>query len=282
MNSEATLSQLKVALPDGQMPSSYGVYFKNTLVALCHALEDHILEQPSEDTAAPLVLVTFQQGKWYLQEADRYADIARCSERVAIAAVPDSGFGTHATSQLANVDLVNIDNTDSLIEEWNLIILAPGYAAMVLCHERLAEGAGRLIAASCHAETQHHQLCRSEGLAQVMHTDSERLMRAGVAAGVENFAALIGECGWEREEIARTFCHQVGSAHRKMMLSELGLPIDRDYATLDWLGNTGAAALPATRSLGVEQGAVEAGDKIALLGIGSGVNCLMMAVEWLG
>ena len=135
MNSEATLSQLKVALPDGQMPSSYGVYFKNTLVALCHALEDHILEQPSEDTAAPLVLVTFQQGKWYLQEADRYADIARCSERVAIAAVPDSGFGTHATSQLANVDLVNIDNTDSLIEEWNLIILAPGYAAMVLCHE---------------------------------------------------------------------------------------------------------------------------------------------------
>lgn len=133
MNSEATLNQLKTTLPEGQMPSSYGVYFKNTLVALCHALEDHILEQPESDQ--PLVLVTFQQGKWYLQEADRYKDIANCSQRVAIAAVPDSGFGNHATSQLANVDLVDLQPDDSLTEEWNLIILAPGYASMVLCHE---------------------------------------------------------------------------------------------------------------------------------------------------
>ncbi|MEO1498599.1 MAG: 3-oxoacyl-ACP synthase III [Planctomycetota bacterium] len=180
---------------------------------------------------------------------------------------------------------LNADDTltrDTIKDSVASLTIGSASAAMVLCHERLAADGGRLVAASCHAETQHHQLCHSEGLAQVMHTDSERLMRAGVAAGVENFAALIGECGWEREEIARTFCHQVGSAHRKMMLSELGLPIDRDYATLDWLGNTGAAALPATLSLGVEQGAVEAGDKIALLGIGSGVNCLMMAVEWLG
>jgi DICT domain-containing protein len=134
MNSEATLNQLKTTLPEGQMPSSYGVYFKNTLVALCHALEDYILEQ-SDGVQKPLVLVTFQQGKWYLQEADRYSDIANRSQRVAIAAVPDSGFGDHATSRLANVDLIDLKADDSLTEEWNLIILAPGYAAMVLCHE---------------------------------------------------------------------------------------------------------------------------------------------------
>lgn len=133
MNSEATLNQLKTLLPAGQMPSSYGVYFKNTLVALCHALEDHILEQP--DGSEPLVLVTFQQGKWYLQEADRYADIARCSQQIAIAAVPDSGFADHATSQLPNVDLVDLEANDGMTREWNLIILAPSYAAMLLCHE---------------------------------------------------------------------------------------------------------------------------------------------------
>ncbi len=133
MNSEATLNQLKTTLPKGAMPPSYGVYFKNTLVALCHALEDHILEQPGG--AKPLVLVTFQRGKWYLQEADRYRDIANCSQRVAIAAVPDSGFGDHDTSKLSNVDLVDLSADDSLTEEWNLIILAPGYASMVLCHE---------------------------------------------------------------------------------------------------------------------------------------------------
>jgi len=136
MQSESTLNQLRNQLPEGQLPSSYGVYFKNTLVALCHALEDHILQNRQIETIyQPLVLVTFQQGKWYIQEADRYWDLAQYSRQVAIAAVADSGFATHRTSQLANVDLIHLNPEDSLVEEWNLIIFAPDYAAMVLCHE---------------------------------------------------------------------------------------------------------------------------------------------------
>lgn len=133
---ESTLYQLRKDLPEGELPSSYGVYFKNTLVALCHALEDHILQHTYEDDIyKPLVLVTFQQGKWYLQEADRYWDLATHSRQVAIAAVENSGFASHRTSQLDNVDLVHLREDDSFVEEWNLVILAPDYAAMVLCHE---------------------------------------------------------------------------------------------------------------------------------------------------
>ena len=136
MRPDSTLNQLKAALPTGQFPSSYGVYFKNTLVALCHALEDHILQnRHSSEEQWPLVLVTFQQGKWYLQEADRYFELAQCSKHVAIAAVPDSGFASHKTGGLSNVSLVDLTSDDSLVNEWNLLILAPGYAAMVLCHE---------------------------------------------------------------------------------------------------------------------------------------------------
>ena len=136
MNPEATLNQLKEASPEGKLPSSYGVYFKNTLVALCHALEDHIIQNNStQPEAKPLVLVTFQQGKWYLQEADRYQEIAECSSHVMIGAVPDSGLSEHSTSKLDNVSLVDLEATDRLVDEWNLIILAPTYKAMVLCHE---------------------------------------------------------------------------------------------------------------------------------------------------
>jgi len=136
MDSKATLNQLKIESPEGKLPSSYGVYFKNTLVALCHALEDHILEVSTQHSdAKPLVLVTFQQGKWYLQEADRYQELAQCSRHVMIGAVPDSGLSKHPTSKLDNVSLINLETTDSLVNEWNLIILAPTYRAMVLCHE---------------------------------------------------------------------------------------------------------------------------------------------------
>ncbi|MFY7803025.1 MAG: HD domain-containing phosphohydrolase [Limnoraphis robusta] len=136
MNPETTLNQLKTTLPNGQLPSSFGVYYKNTLVALCHALEDHILQTSSpEPNQQPLVLVTFQEGKWYLQEAERYFDIGQCCRHVAIAALPDSGFINHRTGQLDNVSLINLDPSDDLVWEWNLIILAPGYTAMLLCYE---------------------------------------------------------------------------------------------------------------------------------------------------
>ncbi|RAQ40185.1 histidine kinase [Arthrospira sp. O9.13F] len=135
MNPESTLNLLKASLPDGKLPSSFGVYFKNTLVALCHALEDHLLQTGEATGEKPLVLVTFQQGKWYLQEADRYLQIAQLSRHVVISAVPDSGFAEHPTGQLDNVSLINLEPDDSLVEEWNLLIIAPGYRAMVLCHE---------------------------------------------------------------------------------------------------------------------------------------------------
>ncbi|MDX2243970.1 MAG: DICT sensory domain-containing protein [Leptolyngbyaceae cyanobacterium bins.302] len=135
------LYQLKMAHQPGQVgkrPLNFGVYYKNTLVALCHALEDCILTAQS----APLVITAFQRGKWYLQEADRYADLAARSQHVVIMAAPDGGFAEHPTSQRENVDLVSLKPEDPVAQEWHLMILAPTYSAMVLCQELLAEDYG--------------------------------------------------------------------------------------------------------------------------------------------
>jgi 3-oxoacyl-[acyl-carrier-protein] synthase-3 len=113
-----------------------------------------------------------------------------------------------------------------------------------------------------------------------MDTDSEQLMRQGVATGVETFRRFLAVSGWEPDDIDRTFCHQVGTAHRKLMFDSLGLDPSKDFTTLETLGNTGAAALPVTMALGIEQGLLKTGDRVAMLGIGSGINCVMMAVEW--
>ncbi|MFN6568441.1 DICT sensory domain-containing protein [Dendronalium sp. ChiSLP03b] len=125
------LQKLKIAHHHSTRPIRFGVYYKNTLVSLCHALEDHILT----DDSTPLVITAFQRGKWYLQEAERYADIAQCSREIVIMAAPDTGFAEHPTSRLPNVDLVALDATDPVAQEWHLIILSPKYTAMVLCQE---------------------------------------------------------------------------------------------------------------------------------------------------
>jgi DICT domain-containing protein len=125
------LQKLEASHRHSIRPIRFGVYYKNTLVALCHALEDHILTNNNN----PFVITAFQQGKWYLQEANRYADIAQRSREIVIMAAADAGFTEHPTGQLANVDLVGLATDDPVAQEWHLIILAPDYTAMVICQE---------------------------------------------------------------------------------------------------------------------------------------------------
>ncbi|BAZ15537.1 putative sensor protein [Calothrix sp. NIES-4071] len=133
------LQKLEANHRHSKRPIRFGVYFKNTLVSLCHALEDYILNDKSGQA---LVITAFQKGKWYLQEAERYADITKKAQHVLIMAAPDSGWAEHPTSQLPNLDLLALDPSDPVSEEWHLIILSPDYTAMVLCQELSASDYG--------------------------------------------------------------------------------------------------------------------------------------------
>jgi 3-oxoacyl-[acyl-carrier-protein] synthase-3 len=152
--------------------------------------------------------------------------------------------------------------------------------AVVLCEDRLCASGGRLLAATSLAHTAHHALCQSSGLETIMYTESEQLMKMGVNTGAETFGRFLEDVNWRADEIDRAFCHQVGVAHRKLLFETLGLDPRIDFATLEWLGNTGAAALPVTMAIGLEQGHVRPGDRVALFGIGSGINCLMVGAQW--
>lgn len=132
------LQKLETAHRGGKRPLNFGVYYKNTLVALCHALEDFILESES----APLMITAFQRGKWYLEEAERYGDLAEKSDQVVIMASDDAGFAEHPTSQRQNVAIVSLDKSDPVAQEWHLMILSETYTAMVLCQELSATDYG--------------------------------------------------------------------------------------------------------------------------------------------
>ena len=64
------------------------------------------------------------------------------------------------------------------------------------------------------------------------------------------------------------------------MFESLNLDQAIDFATVETLGNTGSAALPVTMAIGIEQGWLRKNDRVAMLGIGSGINCLMLGVDW--
>jgi len=85
---------------------------------------------------------------------------------------------------------------------------------------------------------------------------------------------------WSDQDVDRIFTHQIGHIHRKLLFETLHLDLQKDFSTLEFLGNTGSAALPVTLAMGDDEGKIKPGDKVALLGIGSGLHCLMLGVEW--
>lgn len=154
--------------------------------------------------------------------------------------------------------------------------------AFLVTHEDLAPGAPKIIGGSTLTNSGAVELCQGDGSTQglMMETDSEALLKAGVALAKENWQQCLSVLNWKNEMVDKIIPHQVGTAHRHAMLTELGLPLDRDFQTYEQFGNTGSAALPLTLIKASEANFFKKNDRIALLGIGSGLTSTMMGMEW--
>jgi 3-oxoacyl-[acyl-carrier-protein] synthase-3 len=167
------------------------------------------------------------------------------------------------------------------------LTIGSGSAAIVLCHQDLSRHGHRLLGGAVRAETGSYELCtggaagaEAAGLGLRMQTDAEALLHAGVELARTTWNETRANLGWSNRDVDKTFTHQVGRAHRKLLFERLDLDPETDYPTVEFLGNTGAAALPTALSLGIENGHLRTGDRVALLGIGSGLNALMLGLHW--
>lgn len=199
--------------------------------------------------------------------------------------------GTEGSRQLVETTIRTLNEDRSLTRQSiksavASLTIGSGSCAILLTHADVSRTQNRLLGGVVRADTMHHALCRSgqdeavgSGMQPLMHTDSERLMQEGVATGQRTFERFLSELGWSREDLDQTICHQVGLAHRRLLLETLGLPAERDFTTLEWMGNTGSVALPLTLAVAAQRQIFEPGANVALLGIGSGINCVMLGVE---
>jgi 3-oxoacyl-[acyl-carrier-protein] synthase-3 len=166
------------------------------------------------------------------------------------------------------------------------LTIGSGSAAIVLCDRKLSRRGHRLLGGSFRADTTNHELCMGGAGGEQstnplrMRTDAESLLYAGIDLAAETWCETKRVLNWSTADVQKVFTHQVGRAHRKLLFERLGLDPSLDLPTVDFLGNTGAAALPTALSLGNEQGRIQPGDHVALLGIGSGLNALMLGLEW--
>jgi 3-oxoacyl-[acyl-carrier-protein] synthase-3 len=161
-------------------------------------------------------------------------------------------------------------------------------AIAVLVADRGLSGNGHpLVGGVIRSDARHHRLCRwgpDTGIPSTapmeMRTDAAGVLEHGVALGIKTWHAFLEEMGWTVDRVDRTICHQVGAPHRETVIKALGLPLARDFQTYEFLGNIGTVSLPITAAIAAERGFLEPGQRVAFCGIGSGLNCLILGVQW--
>lgn len=182
-------------------------------------------------------------------------------------------------------------NADPTLERYRLGLATltggSGAVAVVLTEAGFSDSEHRLLGARALSAPEHHRICRwgpARGLlgetANLMDTDATAVLTHGVVLGQQTWGKFLATMGWRAEDVDRVITHQVGAGHRREVLQKLQVDEARDFSTFATLGNIGTVSVPITTARAAEAGFLRAGDRVGLLGIGSGLNCLMLGVQW--
>ena len=162
--------------------------------------------------------------------------------------------------------------------EFASLTLGSGAAAMVLTRRDLEPDGHAYKGGVTRAATQFNNLCR--GWNHQMWTDTRSLLSEGMKLAALTYTAARTVMGWVIHDLDHIVIHQVSKAHTDTFIRKFGVDPERVYRIFPRLGNIGPASIPTVLSRIVDENRVQRGDKIALMGIGSGLNCSMAEVVW--
>ena len=162
----------------------------------------------------------------------------------------------------------------------NLATLTLGSAgvAMLLTSRRLSSSGRRFLGGVSRAATQWSRLC--VGTSTKMTTDPSRLLSEGVKLAKTAWTDVQREIPLQPAGTREYALHQVGRANHDAVVQALGIPPNKAYRTYIDHGNVGACGVPLTLAMLCEAGRIGPGDRVGLMGIGSGLNVMMMGVQW--
>lgn len=106
------------------------LYFKASLTALSHAMEDQVLAATLEQ---PLIIASFQRERFYRQEAHRYKRLGQRTNQIYVLSAPETEFANGSD----DYEKVAFQADDALTQEWHLVVVADNYATCLVCRESL-------------------------------------------------------------------------------------------------------------------------------------------------
>ncbi|EKU23625.1 MULTISPECIES: 3-oxoacyl-ACP synthase III [Xanthomonas translucens group] len=163
-------------------------------------------------------------------------------------------------------------------DELAALTLGCGAAAMVMARAELVPDAPRYRGGVTRSATEWNTLCR--GNLDRMVTDTRMLLIEGLKLAQKTFVAAMQALGWVVDELDQFVIHQVSLPHTQAFIKNFGIDPKKVMTIFGEHGNIGPASVPIVLSKLRELGRLKKGDRIALMGIGSGLNCSMAEVVW--
>jgi acyl-CoA:acyl-CoA alkyltransferase len=198
-----------------------------------------------------------------------------------------------ASNEITERTVERLNSPDATAEqfrrEFASLTLGSAAAAMVLGHSALLPYGHRFRGAVSLAATAYSHLCR--GWMDRMVTDGGALLDEGLKLAARTYRMAGEAFGWVGAEFGRDAqagggvidefaVHQVSRVHTDGLVDLLGIDPAKVLALYPEYGNIGPASVPVAMSELDQLGRLRPGLRIALLGIGSGLNCSMAEVVW--
>jgi acyl-CoA:acyl-CoA alkyltransferase len=162
-----------------------------------------------------------------------------------------------------------------VVAEFAALTLGSGAVAMVLGRADANPDGHRVVASASRAGTEHNALCVGDN--EQMVTDLGGLLSAGLDLSTGLWADAADEFDW-RAGMDRYFIHQVSQVHTDAICERIDIDPTLVPRSFPEFGNIGPASVPFT--LAGEQDSLSRGDRILLMGIGSGLNASCLEIAW--
>nr|WP_245807270.1 3-oxoacyl-ACP synthase III [Krasilnikoviella flava] len=163
---------------------------------------------------------------------------------------------------------------DDFMQEFASLTLGSGSAAAVLGRTDEHPEGHRVLGGVTRAATKFHDLC--VGSTEGMFTDAKALLDGGLELVVDAWKDAVADWDWARMD--RYVTHQVSRVHTQAIVEAVGLDRSKVPTTYERLGNVGPASVPIT--LVEQQDSLDPGDRVLLMGVGSGINTAMLELAW--
>ena len=187
-------------------------------------------------------------------------------------------------------ELLNDENVTraKLTQGMASLTMGAGAVSAVLTHSSISRSGHRLVGGTVRTASNHNDLCRVYGDACLsdpdncnsMYADAHGILTNGVELICETWFALLQELGWRSSDVDKIFGHQVSTIHNELVFDTLGLDKSKGFFTVGYLGNVGSVSLPITLAIGIDENHVQPGDKVIMLGAGSGLCAIVLGLEW--